>query len=300
MPPTEAAIEEALEALRKIRLETFSAEPASVLPGNPVELKWRVAGLQSPLTLKLNGAPVQASGTQTVIPFRSRGFTLEAAALGSRQVLGNVQVAVDLTGCSVHSLPEGEIRTQIRTTLEQLFPSQAGREVKVNNAPNPIVRVRNHRTQVRARVDGLRISGELGAEFKSLLPDGTITFDATIALGAEGGRATHKIVRFGSDFDYDDKLDFFTLGIAKIADKVIDAKIDDLIRDELDQAVGQLLATQTSLLSITSCELVSVSPAARRIDFTLCPSEEGADCTSSLLRHVIATDTTLVESPVGG
>lgn len=299
MPPNEAAIEEALEALRRIRLEKFSADPTSVLPGKPVELNWKVTGLQSPVTLKLNGLPVQASGTQTVIPFRSQGFTLETVALGSRQVLGNVQVAVDLTGCSVHSLPEREVRVQIEGALEQRYPSQTGREIEINNAPNPVVRVRNDRTRVRIGVDGMRISAELGAEFNNF-PNGTITFDALVALGAEAGRPTHRITRFGSDFDFDDKLDVFSLGVFKVIDKVIDARVDDLVKSDLDQAVGQLLASQTSLLALTDCALTSVSPAARRIDFTLCPSEEGASCAVSFLRHVMATDGTLVLSPVTG
>lgn len=140
------------------------------------------------------------------------------------------------------------------------------------------------RTLVRVGVDGLRIAGKLDAEVNSA-PNGAVTFDTTIALGAENGRATHKIVRFDADFDFDHTSPF---GIfARILEPIVDARLDELVKTELDQSIAQLLAAQVALLAFTDCALVSVSPAARRIDFTLCPTAEGANCTDAIMRRML-------------
>lgn len=283
MPPTEEALEKFLEVLGRMRVESFTATPTSVLPGNPIELRWQVSGVDFPASLFLNGVEVRASGTQTVTPFRTTGFSLEARGVGTRHVLGGVQVAVDLTGCSVHSIPESEVREQIRDALEQQFPHQEGRLIKNENGPNVRLRVRNDRTVVRVGVDGLRIAGELDADVNNA-PDGAYIFDTTIALGAENGRATHKIARFDGDFDFDNSLS----GIfARPLELLVDSRVDELVKPELNRSIAQLLAAQVALLAITDCALVSVSPAARRIDFTLCPTAEGANCTDAIMRRVL-------------
>jgi hypothetical protein len=288
MPPPDKVIDNAVDSLSTIQLKSFTAEPSSVLPLNEVTLRWETTKPSgsgaSNVVFKLLGLKVSSSGSRTIRPVRPISVSLSAEAAGVRTILGSVSINVDLSGCFVNSISERELLTRFREDLNEEFPEDEGKKIELENLPDLRVRVKNDRTQLRVDTGGMKVAGEFDVEIDDV-PDGTLKFDALIGLGAENGQPVHKILKFNSDFDFSGTVDILSLGLGKLVDKIIDSVADDDVRDAVDNSIREMLSELRGLLPST-CALLTVSPAVRRVDFTLCPTQDGVVCRPSLLRLV--------------
>jgi hypothetical protein len=285
MPPNEEMIDNAFDALSTIQLKSFTAEPSRVLPLNDVTLRWEATEPTGPaarnVVFKLQGLQVPSSGTQTIRPVRPVIFSLSAAAFTVRRVLGSVSINVDRSDCIVNSIPENELFNRFRNDLNELFPEE-GKEIILDDLPDLKVRVKSDRTQLRIETGGMKASGEFDVEINNA-PNGTLKFDTLIALGAENGQPAHKILKFNTDFEFSGVVDVITLGLAELADKIIDNFAEDLVRDGVNNSVRDMLVELGGLIP-NICALITVSPAVGRVDFTLCPTQAGVICRPPLLR----------------
>lgn len=285
MPPPEDVIDNAVDTLSSIQLKRFSAEPASALPLNDVTLSWEASKPSGPVAssvvFKLLGVKVARSGARTIQPAKSATISLSAEAFGVRVVLGSVSINVDLSGCVVHSIPDGELAARFRADLNREFPEAEGKKIELRNLPDLTVRVRNDRTRLTVDTGGMKVSGEFDVEINNA-PDGTLSFSALIGLGAENGRPVHTILKFNSDFDFSGTVDIISLGLGKLVDAIIDRVANDDIRKSVDNSVTRMLSDLQAQLAAIPCALSTVSPAVRRVDFTLCPSAPGAVCRLSV------------------
>lgn len=121
MPPTEEALNNALDDLRQTELVSFISDPDAIGPFGESELRWNVRA-PARVKLRLNGRPVPMQGSQTVRPVQTRSYTLTANATGGLHAqLGQRVVSVDTTACVADEITEADVRAQVLTVVGQML-----------------------------------------------------------------------------------------------------------------------------------------------------------------------------------
>ncbi|HEX5009373.1 MAG TPA: hypothetical protein VFY71_03145 [Planctomycetota bacterium] len=120
MPPNEAALAKALEALQQVELESFTATPSTIAPFGKSELRWRV-NAPAGVHLELDGHQVPRTGSQVVHPGLTRTFKLVARASTLSSDVGQVTVVVDLGACIQITLSEADVQAKLLEVVEMLM-----------------------------------------------------------------------------------------------------------------------------------------------------------------------------------
>lgn len=119
MPTTPAQNEldqQALAALETVRLDLFTAEPASITPFDSSKIRWEVkipTEMDVSVELELDGIPVSASGEFFVTPESTTSYRLMARALSHAKILGTVTAHVDMAACVVLSAEPVNVITDV-------------------------------------------------------------------------------------------------------------------------------------------------------------------------------------------
>jgi hypothetical protein len=277
MPPPEETIDKAMETLDTIKLKSFNAEPTSIRPGDPVTLTWNATKPTGPVAqnvvFKLLGAkvpnvsPSDPNKAKMINPVKPMNIQFTAEAFGVKRILGTVSIDVELTNCIVNSVPDSDLAAQFAADMETEFPHVEGKFFDLNNLPNIRVRVKD--THLRVEIGGMIVNAEFDVEINNA-PDGTLGVDAFIALSAENGLPRHKIMTFTPDFEFGDPADTIGLGLDEIADAIIDSVAGETVRKSVDASVRRTLLGFAGMVR-DGLTLVTLAPATRRIDATLCP-----------------------------
>ena len=278
MPPPAETIDKAMDTLNTIKLKSFTADRTSIRPGDPVKLTWnatRPTGrVAQNVVFKLLGAkvpnvspPPDDPKVKVINPVKPMSIQLSAEAFGVKRVLGTVSIDVNLTGCLVTSVPDSDLATQFAADMEAEYPHDDGKEIKLNNLPDLTVRVRD--THLRVEIGGMVVDAEFGVEVNNA-PNGTLEIDTFIALSAENGLPRHKIMKFSADFEFDEPTDIVSLGFGELVDAIIDSVAGDTVRKSVNSSVGRILLGFAGTIP-SGLTLVTLAPATRRIDVTLCP-----------------------------
>jgi hypothetical protein len=187
MPPNEAALAKALEALQQVEVESFTATPATIVPFGQSELRWRVKAPTS-VKLELDGRPVARTGSKLVRPSTTRSFSLVARASTLSSVLAQRTVTVNLDVCALITIPEADVQATLLGVIETLMaldPALSLRSPPVLDVtPSGIV------MKLRFRV----------AVEDSRNPDFNV--DALIGLAVDGEGIRPFFLQFSADLDF--------------------------------------------------------------------------------------------------
>lgn len=164
--------QQALEALAKVRLDLFVAEPSTIEPYSNSKISWKVTLPERsdvPVILDISGTSVAASGGLQVTPESTTSYQLKAQAGSLTKVLGTVTVQVDLAACIAPSgAPGYVVEDMIRYKVEK---DKSG--IRLRSTPHPVV--------VSIEGDRMNITLRLTDSVK-LAPDPSIDIETSFAL----------------------------------------------------------------------------------------------------------------------
>jgi hypothetical protein len=277
MPPTEEQIDEAIETLSKVRLESFTATPNAIRPFGDSTLSWRVVTPPG-VVVTLLGVPVPATGTRVVHPGLTTAYSLDASRLGVRRHLRSVVVTVNASDCIGHSIPERDIRGAIQQEFEAIYGGD-GKVVEKFKIKFTITLRRPVNVEVDA--SGIRVQ----ASFNIGIPnfwDATLDADARNILTAENGQPVTTVRTFNSDFDLPWQAwvigglgGFAGVGITKVMEELVDSEIGPSARESIRAGIEGNLKKNLELLQAVrpDLHLFSLTTTTDRIVATVCPNE---------------------------
>jgi hypothetical protein len=132
------------EALKKVKLRSFTATPPTIQALGRSMLQWSVTGLPPEdrtvnLNLFLEDEEVVSTGSKIVSPSSTHTFRLKAKGDFTDKVIGTTQVTVDFGACVNEPIAAGLITDPI----EQEIDRQIGRSSKVKPRGGSTVRLEN-------------------------------------------------------------------------------------------------------------------------------------------------------------
>lgn len=127
MPPTRQMLEKAIRCLDQTTLRSFTALPATILPGQSATLNWHVTTPRGCAPqFFLHNSAVSKNGSRVVQPVVTTTYALVARMHTISQTLGMITVNVDTTGCPIVNIDESEVAEElnktIATTLSEFAP----------------------------------------------------------------------------------------------------------------------------------------------------------------------------------
>lgn len=116
--PPDEVLDNALDDLLQMSVDSFTATPASIGPFGESELHWEVSGPPT-VQLRLNGRSVPRKGSQTVRPLETRSYALVGAAVGGLHAeLARLTLPVDLSACMTFSVDQASIEQALLRVVQ--------------------------------------------------------------------------------------------------------------------------------------------------------------------------------------
>src|SRR5262245_10553426 len=187
MPPNEATLAKALEALQQVELESFTATPPTILPFGQSELRWRV-NAPAGVHLELDGHQVPRIGSQIVHPGLTRTFKLVARASTLSSDVGQVTVVVDLGACIQITISEAEVQAKLLEVVEMLM----AQDPQLTLRSPPFVDVTPGGIVMKLRFE-IHVKHSRNPDFN---------IDTLIGLVASGGGITPFFREFSAEVDF--------------------------------------------------------------------------------------------------
>jgi hypothetical protein len=276
MPPTQEAIDKAIEKLSQLKLEEFTANPDRVRPFGDAILSWRISG-PTDLEITLNGRIVPMQGSQVVQPEVTAAHTLVGQKSTMRQILGQRTITVEAEDCFAITVTEAEVRTNIQNSIHDEYGDD-GKDVEKFGINFTLTLTRPAKIEVDATGVSIKIALNVG------IPnfwDATLDVDALVILTAQGGRAKAIFRHFNSDFDL--PIEAYIaggalaglggVGITKIIEELMDSEVGPTVRTNVSEKIQETLDQHTALLRLThpGSRLFTLTTAQNRVIAMLCP-----------------------------
>jgi len=241
MPPTKEMIEEAMKCLANTEVQSFTASPATIRPGDASTLNWRVAIPGGCQGMKLflntsNGSPISKSGSRSVEPAITTVYSLIGRMHTVEQSLDAVTVAIDTSQCIIQSLDEETVRQKLRSLIEA---SLAGSPLSQRSPANVEIDRNGIAVRLRLRVDVPNFF------------DPDLNVDLVIAVKAANNNVVTSYRSYSNDVDWPWWVTGITLGITEFIEGVIESRIEQKIKPLILQQVKEQIESYLSLLPST-------------------------------------------------
>ncbi len=188
MPPTEDALNNALDDLLQTELLSFTADPTQMLPFGQSTLRWNVKAPPN-VRIKLNGSQVAAQGSMTANPVETRNYTLTANSSGGlTSQLAQVTVAVDTSACVADVVTEANVRTQVLAVVNAMLAMD-----------NRVVERRP--TEVEVTPEGIELKVRLEVKLDNK-PNPDFNIDALIGVRVDENGLVAFFRKFDADLDF--------------------------------------------------------------------------------------------------
>ncbi|HTL10180.1 MAG TPA: hypothetical protein VL307_18020 [Chitinophagaceae bacterium] len=231
MPCTPAMIERAIECASEYSLNSFTASPANITPGQPVTLTWSTAHSgHCAASFRINGITVPASGSKTVNPLADTTYTLTLQTqCNISRTLGRASVDVNESTCKLTSIPESLVRGQVISVVDS--------SINEFNASSSNDLSKRSETQVEIDPQGISIKLRLKAAINNF-PDPDLNVDMKVGLGVGPGNTVSVFYRaFSVDVDWPWWVTGISLGITKIVEEIAEGRIQGKIKPQILEAL---------------------------------------------------------------
>lgn len=269
MPPTEQMIDDAALSLSRVRLESFSLEPDTIIPFQRATLSWRVsvdgddtAGFGLRLTGPGLAARVPLQGTRNVSPTMSGTYTLRAVRPPFSQVLATRAIEVDSSDCIDGAILEPEVQANIQTIVDLFL------------ADKPDLRRRGSGETVSIGTPGILVELRFKSEIENWA-DPDVNVRALIKIHAEGGQIKHNIAQFEFDVDFPWWADLAHGAFMPVwlAVALKEGNQGAEVREFLDNAVETMLAGYQASVESAGYRFVSAQTDLAQVTYTICPAQ---------------------------
>ena len=282
MPPSEEVIDNSIDILGQVQLDSFTATPATIPPFGESVLSWRVSKLPNNVRLSLGGRTpgenLPAEGSRIASPRATTTYQLVASTSVIDSILGKVTVNVDTTDCVTFPIPEVEIRTQVQEGLEQ----DDGRKEQVLGID---VEIRLRRpAEIEIDENGLHISIALEAKIPNF-PNPKIDVDALIILSASNGQPVFTYAKFDTNVH----LPWWTwlpgiliptlvpgttgVPVNKLLEELIEKQIRPRIKEQMDFQINQVINENLDRLP-DFLGLFALTTLADQVEAVGCPVDQ--------------------------
>lgn len=257
MPPTERMIEKAIECLANTTVNSFTASPPTVHPGQASSLAWNVtfpAGCSPQLFL--NNSLVSNSGTRNVEPATTTTYLLIGKMYTVEQTLGTITVNVDTSRCLIQSVHEEIVQLLVRSVVE------------TNLAGTPL----SQRSPASVEIDrnGIAVKLRLRVDVPNFF-DPNLNVNMVIAVRAENQNVVVSYRSFSNDLDWPWWVTGITFGISKFIEEIIENKIERQIKPLILQKLKEQIDSFLRLLP-PAYRLHSLTTQADEIKVMVCPA----------------------------
>lgn len=235
-------IDKAVSCASEFRLVSFTANPATVTPGQPVTLRWNVdRSGQCSGDFKINGIAVAMDGSKVVNPLADTTFTISVATgCNVTRNLGRVAVDVNERTCRITSIPESAARDQIIRAVDasiQEFNQSSSNDL-------------SKRTQTQVEVDNLGIAVRLRLKAAiNNFPDPDLNVDMKIGVGVGPGNTVSVFYRsFSVDVDWPWWVTGISLGITKIVEEIVEGRIEGKMKSQILDSLRTQISAAARLI----------------------------------------------------
>ena len=257
MAPTEEMIEKAVECLDETAVNSFTASPATVRPGQASTLNWRVATSQGcGVQLFLNNSTVSKTGTRSVEPTTTTTYRLVGKMSTLQRTLGTVTVAVDTSRCFIQSVEEEAVRQMLRSLIQ------------ANLAGSPL----SLRSPANVEIDRNGIAVKL--RLKVAVPnffDPDLNIDMVIGVRAANNNVLVSYRSYSNDVDWPWWVTGITLGITEFIEESLESRIERQVKPLILQKLKEQIDSFLRLIPPTH-RLQSLTTEADEIRALVCPA----------------------------
>jgi hypothetical protein len=240
--------DEALECLGAVQLNSFTANPPTILPfQGPATLRWSASvPVGCRVSFGINGRAVGRSGSLEVLPAVDTTYALSASVRGASRVLGRVTVDVDTSACVSGDLAESILRGQVEQSLAS-FESEDERAYDLSLDSFEI------------RSTGLYVSLQMKLEIDKFA-DPDVDVDFVIGINVDDGVVRPYYRSFTVDVDWPWYITTLTLGVTKIVEEFLDDRVEgDLkptVLEKIQGVIDGLVALLPGDMKIHTIRLV--------------------------------------------
>ena len=257
MPPTEEQIERAMECLNDTTLDSFTASPQTINPGQTCTLNWKVTATSGcSIQVLLNNSVVQKTGSRSVQPTTTTIFRLVGRMFGVQRTLGRATVNVNTSQCITQSVDEDTVRQLLLSLIDE------------NLAGTPL----SQRSPASVEIDRNGIAVRL--RLRIAVPhffDPNLNVDMVITVQAVNGEAVVSYQSFSAKVDWPLWVTGITLGATEFIEGAIEdgieQKVKPLILQKLKERIDSFLRLIPSNLRLTT-----ITTDADEIKVTACPA----------------------------
>lgn len=163
-----------LDSLSDVELQSFTADPTTILPFGASLLSWLVTGPRGAFQVYLDKQPVRSDGDLAVQPESTTTYTLSAASGQFRRTLARVSVTVVSDQCQVCPIvnPRSAIQAPVRASI------LANGKLYFQNNSGPVVTF---------STGSIRVQMQLGYNVP-YFPDPEIDIDSSFGLAVQNGQ----------------------------------------------------------------------------------------------------------------
>lgn len=256
MPATDEMIERAIECLERTTVNSFTASPPTVSPGQASTLKWKVttaAGCAPQLLL--NNSAVQKTGSRSIQPVTTTTFLLVGRIGTVQRTLGTATVNVNTSQCITRSVEEETVRQMLRGLIE------------ANLAGTPL----SQRSPASVEIDrnGIAVKLRMRIAVPSFF-DPNLNVDMLIAVRAVDGESAVSYRSFSVDVDWPWWVTGITLGVTEFIEGVIENRIERRLKPLILQKLKEQIDSFLRLIPSTH-RLTTLTTEADQITGMACP-----------------------------
>jgi hypothetical protein len=249
--------------IRHTRLQTFTATPPSLKPGDDATtLTWDVnlSPICQGASVLLNSQQVPANGSKSVEQSAGATYTLKVRMRSIEKVLGTITVPYDMSSCETWPVSEFLVQPLVAEKIKEMV--DAIDRVSLRSDPTVEVLSGGLKFAVRARRD------------INNAPDLNIDIDAAINISVENGAPRVHFRSFSIDLDFDGWVAIVTLGMSKALEEVGEALAESKIKAAIGSALEPFISAAAAQFSNKTLHSITFHDIEMRVTF--CGEEENA------------------------
>ena len=260
MPCTSQMIDNSAQCAASYSLNSFTATPATVTPGQAVTLRWNISRTgRCNGRIKLNGVNVPMVGSKVVNPLSDTTYRLQVSTpCNITRNLGQRLVDVNTAACQFISIPEPIVRSQIIQAVDA--------SIAEHNQSSSNDLTKRSQTSVEIDNQGIVVRLRLEAAINNA-PDPAINVDMRIGLGVGPGNTVSVFyISYSLNVDWPWWFHAITLGISAIVEHIVENRIEQkmkpqiltALRNQINSSAGQIPGVLASIQTIQDAVRVQV------------------------------------------
>jgi len=256
MPIPDPTLRECLEG---VTVNSFTASPTTITPGNASTLRWNVnlPGGLCRVVLYLNGSVVSNTGTRSVEPINTTAYSLDArVSSGLSRPLRTITVNVDTSDCDIISVPESDVRENLRSLIKDEL-----KDTSISERSPANVEIDRNGIAVRLR---LKIS----------VPsfwDPDLNVNMVIALSIVDHKSRVSFRSYSNDLDWPPWAGIISLGTIEWVDNEIERLLERAVKPLILQKIKEQIDSVLEMIPSTH-RLYSLTTESNEIRAMICPA----------------------------